>query len=305
MAGSSNLSNEQSILFADNMSFDGTNRDGQMTTNGQLWIGSTASNRPNNSGHVRLGSIVSPLGTINVGYSAPNITLDLVGGGTAFDQINVDATSGGGTDPVLPSGSGELILTGGQTTSSGVGANVIRSISTAVNSITMQIQQSGSAATQNTALNGVAHFDSDIFTVTNGFVSTTGGTLVQSITAGPGITITGTAAVPIINSVVYTDQAAPISVVKNSGSFATGTVTLTTPITAGLVDGDLLEFVATSANVLTIQLAATQVAHLGNVSTSVAGTIVSTAIGDSISMRYQVSTNDWWAISSVGNWNLT
>lgn len=119
-----------------------------------------------------------------------------------------------------------------------------------------------------------------------------------SKTSGSGSTLT-------INSPPYADQGGSTSVTLNSGSFSTATITLTTPVTAGLLDGDLLEFVATTANPLTIQFAATQVGHIGNVASSVAGTFVSTAIGDAVSLRYQVSTNDWWATSVQGNWTIT
>jgi hypothetical protein len=116
-----------------------------------------------------------------------------------------------------------------------------------------------------------------------------------SKTAGSGSTLT-------INSPPYADQGSSTSVTLNSGSFATAAITLTTPVTAGLLDGDLLEFVATNG-VLVIQLAATQVAHVGSNATSVAGTITSTATGDALILRYQASTNDFWATSVVGNWS--
>jgi hypothetical protein len=119
-----------------------------------------------------------------------------------------------------------------------------------------------------------------------------------SKTSGSGSTLT-------INSPPFADQGGSTTVTLNSGSFATATATLTTPATAGLLDGDLLIFVATTANPLTIQFAATQVGHIGNVASSAAGTFVSTAIGDSVSLRYQASTNDWWAVSSIGNWTIT
>lgn len=66
MAGSSSITGNQTVTFTDNMSFDGTDRGGAMTTDGQLWIGATASNRANDGGHVRLGSITSSDGSINV-----------------------------------------------------------------------------------------------------------------------------------------------------------------------------------------------------------------------------------------------
>lgn len=120
--------------------------------------------------------------------------------------------------------------------------------------------------------------------------------LSGSKTSGSGSTIT-------IKSPPYSDQGGSTTVTLNSGSFATAAITLTTPATAGLADGDLLEFVATNG-VLVIQLAATQVAHIGSVATSVAGTLTSTATGDSVSLRYQASTNDFWATSVIGTWVL-
>lgn len=117
-----------------------------------------------------------------------------------------------------------------------------------------------------------------------------------SKTGGSGSTVT-------VRSPPYADLGSSNSVTLNSGTFATAAITITTPVTAGLSDGDLLEIVATNG-VVVIQLAATQVAHLGSVATSVAGTITGTATGDSLTLRYQASTNDWWATASVGIWNL-
>lgn len=73
--GSSSVTGDETIGFFDNMSFDGTARGGKMTTNGQLWIGQTTSDRSNNGGHVKLGQIISPDSTVTIGYSSPNITV--------------------------------------------------------------------------------------------------------------------------------------------------------------------------------------------------------------------------------------
>lgn len=74
MPGFSSVTGLESIMFADNCSFDGTKRGGAITTDGQLWIGNT------NTPRVRVGSLTSPNGTLTIGYSAPNITLDVNGG---------------------------------------------------------------------------------------------------------------------------------------------------------------------------------------------------------------------------------
>lgn len=44
-----------------------------LNTNGQMWIGSTASNVGGT--HINVGTLTSPDGSITVGYSSPNITL--------------------------------------------------------------------------------------------------------------------------------------------------------------------------------------------------------------------------------------
>lgn len=223
MAGFSSVTGLESVMFADNASFDGTKRGGLMTTNGQLWIGQTLSDRPNNGGHVKLGTLTSPDGSILIGYLSPNITL-VTGPAVAISY----PTDSGTAVPAL----GVLNVLG----------------------------RSGSK------------------------------------TSGSGNTIT-------VRSPIYADQAGSTTVTLNSGSFSTNAITLTTPASAGLLDGDLIEFVATNG-VLVIQLTGTQVAHIGSVATSAAGTLTSTLTGDSVSLRYQASTNDFWATSSIGVWVL-
>lgn len=74
MAGNSSVRGDQTVTHTDNMSFDGTDRGGAMTTDGQLWIGATASNRADNGGHVRLGSLTAGTG-ITVTNGAGTITI--------------------------------------------------------------------------------------------------------------------------------------------------------------------------------------------------------------------------------------
>jgi hypothetical protein len=74
MPGFTGVTGGESIMYADNCSFDGTERTGAMTTDGQLFIGATA------APHIKKGVLTSPGGTISIGYSSPNITLDVSGG---------------------------------------------------------------------------------------------------------------------------------------------------------------------------------------------------------------------------------
>lgn len=147
-----------------------------LATNGQLWIGSTATN-PGGT-HINVGTLTSPAGTITIGYNSPNITLDLAGGSVAVDSVQVDAFTAPGTNPVAPTGGGLLTITGNQVAAGTVGANVIRTDSLAANTLTVEIQRSAAVVASAAQNNGVSHFNSAEFTVdANGFVSLAGGGL--------------------------------------------------------------------------------------------------------------------------------
>lgn len=92
-------------------------------------------------------------------------------------KIQVDAATGPGTNPVVPTILGLLTMEGGATFATGTQANPIRTNSLAANTIDLQIQLAGSNAGASTANNfGVSQFDSNQFTVTSGFVQLAGGT---------------------------------------------------------------------------------------------------------------------------------
>lgn len=86
MAGNNSIRGDETVTFTDNMSFDGTERDGKMTTNGQLWIGSTV------LPHVKLGSLTSPNGTVSIGYASPNITVDVSTPGIIVTTFTANGT---------------------------------------------------------------------------------------------------------------------------------------------------------------------------------------------------------------------
>ncbi len=146
----------------------------------------------------------------------------LTGGGGAATNIDVDAFTPPGTDPVVPN-AGNIIMTGAQVSTGVVGANVLRTNSLAANTVTYEIQQSGMSAAQNTTLNGVSHFNSAQFLVSNGYVSLVDGGIGIDIINGDSGSITG-------NTVtIYTNHAANQagSSVKftNSGTVSTFGVT--------------------------------------------------------------------------------
>ncbi len=266
MAGNNSIRGDETVTFTDNMSFDGTERGGKMTTNGELWIGSTA------SPHVKKGSITSPLGTITIGYSSPNITLEVAGGASAVEHLTGD--TGGQLNPtannfniistVNPAGSTPIQVAGS-------GSSL---------SINLQRSQALAAANQNKV--GLSNFDSTSFSVAaTGFVTLNGG----------GFT--------------WTDVSGAFSPLQNNGYFVTGTATGTLP--ASPAQGDTIKFFVDHATqLLTIKAAGTQIIRFGSLVSSAGGTFVSTLQGDSVELTYRTSDTCWCAIAGFsGTWTLT
>lgn len=127
-------------------------------------------------------------------FTVTNGFVQLSGGGASIDSINVDTFTAPGTDPVAPDASGIISLTGAQVAANTIGANVIRSASLAANSVTMEIQRATTAASTLASRNGVSHYDSSKFTVdANGFVSTLGTAIPNTITGDSGGALSPTA----------------------------------------------------------------------------------------------------------------
>lgn len=219
MAGFADDAFSQDIVYADNVDFSGASTPTrQINIDGQLLIGNAI--QPN----IRPGVLTSPDATVTIGYSSPNITLD-VNGSIVGETITGD--SGGALSPTA----GNWNIFG----------------------------RSGSK--------------------TSGSVSTL-----------------------TIKSPPYADQGGSTTVTLNSGSFATAAITLTLPASAGLADGDLFEFVCTSASALVIQAVSAQKIRVGTLLSSAAGTATSTSIGDSITLRFRATDGFFYATSVLGTW---
>ena len=95
MAGFSSVTDDESIIYGDNVSFNGTKRGGKVTTNGQLLIGSSVSPK------IRVGNITSTGGTITVTNGNGTINLENASSGVpkvgflavASSQANVTGDS--------------------------------------------------------------------------------------------------------------------------------------------------------------------------------------------------------------------
>lgn len=308
MAGFSSVTGLESIMNADNASFDGTQRGGAMTTNGELWIGSAL------SPHVKKGTITSPLGTLLIGYSSPNITLDVVGGAAPIEKISLQT----GTSPISPIG-GSITFSGAVVAA---GTNPVRTDGTGANVMALEVQISQALAAADATKIGLSNFDSSSFAVAaTGFVtlSTTGAGktitgdsggalsptannwnilgLSGSKTSGSGSTLT-------VKSPPFSQVGSSATSSLNTGEFVTAAITRTLPASAGLADGDLFIYVCTTAGALVIQSVSAQKIRIGSLISSAAGTATSTAVGDSLTLRFNATDGFFYAVSVVGTWIL-
>lgn len=267
------------VMHADNCSFDGTKRAGVMGTNGQLWIGSAASPR------VKVGAITSPLGTIAIGYSSPNITIDLVGTTVAVDSIAMQT----GTSPVVPDGSGLWTLSGATVAA---GTHPIRSDGAGPNTSVIEVQISQAIAATDATKIGLSNFDSAAFDVdANGFVQLNGGGIaatafdVQANTApGTDPVVPSAAGVVIVNGAAVANH----SVVLETRSRAVNTYNLEVQYGTSAAATD-----ATKSGVAHFNSAQFSVDANGFVSTSGTG-VANTITG-----------NSGGALSpTAGNWNI-
>jgi len=127
---------------------------------------------------------------------------------------------------------------------------------------------------------------------------------VLNVLGRSGSKISASGATVTVKSPPYADAGASATSSLNTGEFVTGAYTRTLPASAGLADGDLIEYVCTSASALVIQAVGAQTIRLGSSVSSAAGTATSTAIGDSISLRFRSTNQVWYATSAIGLWTL-
>ena len=96
-------------LYGGNVNFSTKNAIGgkaSITLNGQMLIGTTTPNAGGTT--INVGTVVSPLGTLQIGYQSPNITLDVAGGFGGFIKTLSDDVN----TPVSPTGTGNIQLVG-------------------------------------------------------------------------------------------------------------------------------------------------------------------------------------------------
>lgn len=172
------------ILIAGNVDFRGVFPNiPTVVADGQLLIGNAVA--PN----IRVGTITSPGGTLTIGYSAPNITIDLAGGSVGIDSIAVQAVTAPGVSPVLPTGAGLVTFNGAAVAAQTI---PVQSRSVALNSYQLEVQRASSSAATNATQQGLASFNSAHFSVdASGWVSSLNGLPISSVDVD-GATAPGT-----------------------------------------------------------------------------------------------------------------
>jgi hypothetical protein len=281
-----------------------------LVLNGDLWIGSTALNVGGT--HINVGRITSPLGTLIVGYSSPNITLDLAGGSTGIDSIAVQT----GITPVLPTAAG-LISFNGLVVAAGV--NPVRTDGTGPNTIALEVQISQALAAADATKIGLSNFSSTDFAVAaTGFVTLsttgagktiTGDTGVISpiannwnILGGPGITTSGAGNTLTINGVTFSDNSGIFTAAVDNGYFLTAASTVTLP--AAPAQGEVVRIIVDTTGSCVITANTGQIIRINNDVSSTAGTATNSARGDALWLVYRTTGAVWIAENSIGLWTL-
>ncbi len=126
---------------------------------------------------------------------------------------------------------------------------------------------------------GTCSFDSNQFLVVDGFVQVTGG-----------------------GSPPFVDVSGATAGVVNQGYFCTAATTLTLP--AAPSQGDIVIVYADTAAAVVVTANAGQAIRLGSTISAVAGTATSSAIGDSLTLRFRAANLVWETVASMGNWTI-
>lgn len=263
----------------------------------------------------------------NAGLSSFNSVQFTVDAATGFISLVgsnapvLQTITGDDTVAVSPNASGNINLQG-LVVANATHAKAVFTESPGANTEKIDIQVSAAIAATDITKVGLAAFDSARFTVdANGFVSINGSGVGETITGDSGGALppssgnwnilgrsgsktSGSGSTLTVKSPPFQDQGGSTTVTLNSGSFATAAITLTLPVSAGLADGDLFEFVCTTASALVIQAVGAQKIRIGSLISSAAGTATSSNIGDSVSLRFRAADGFLYATSVIGTWVL-
>lgn len=214
--------------------------------------------------NVQTSQAIASTNANNVGLAAfdsgafdvdANGFVQLNGGGIAATAFDVQANTEPGTDPVVPSAAGVVIVNGAAVANHSV---VLETRSRAVNTYNLEVQYAAAAAATDATKSGVAHFNSSFFTVdANGFVSASGTGLGQTITGQSGGALSPTAGNWNIFGGTVSAGTTPVST-SGSGSTLTTNVQISQAISAadatkiGLSNFDSTSFAVSATGFVTL-----------------------------------------------------
>lgn len=168
------------------------------------------------------------------------------------------------------------------------------------------------------SVRGTASFDSATFSTTDGWVQLAGTAAANSfptdagtatpvagvinILGGPGVTTTAAGNTISINSVIWSNAAAPVTVAADSGTFdVVGGIAITLP--AAPAQGEECRIFSGFAGTIVTANAGQQI-QIGNTLSSVGGTATGTDSGDSVVLVFFAALSRWCSIATNGNWTL-
>lgn len=269
---------ENDVMYAKNADF--TQADNQnvseangLATNGQLWIGTTSVNAGGT--HINVGNLTSPLGTLSIGYSSPNITLDLTGGSSAIETIT--GNTGGPESPLA----GNFNILG-------------------VGSITV----AGSANTETVQLTGLTNHSvlvgAGTTTITKVGPTATIGQVLQSAgsLADPAFSTATYPLTTTINQLLYSSAANTVTGLAPVNRASLSTNSTGVPTWLALTDGQLV-IGSTAGSPAAANLTQGTGISITNASNSITIAVNGSVVGQTI------TGNSGGALSpTAGNWNI-
>lgn len=220
------------------------------------------------------------------------------GGASSGPASFVTAASGGGGG----GGGGGYISTIGGSGSQGIGLNDGTTTAFGIPGNGGTSYFGGSAAAPLISGGGNSNGGTGIYYGGGG----TGGVSVGNIggTSGgngaPGLCLITEYIVGAVSPFSWSDSSGTFTAISNRGYFLTAASTVTLPSSPS--EGTTISFICDTASACTITASAGKKIKLGNATSAIAGNIVNTLQGDSVTLVYRSSDLVWFGIGPVGNW---
>ena len=250
----------------------------QNTAAGYFSMASCTSGNYNSCyGNASGANITTGLNNIAIGYSCN-------AGSTGSDNISI----GGFVAGNLISGNGNIILNGGSGYTSSESYNILINNSGSVgesNALRIGTQANLGLGINKCYIAGIVGV-----TASNAQLVT-----INSSTGQLGVSAN------VVST--WTDVSGSVNAAVGNGYFVTATCTSTLP--AAPAQGNIISYIVDTTDVLTITANTGQFIRLASVVSASAGTCVSTARGNSITLVYRASDTTWLALSANGNWSIT